>query len=699
MILSTLREKAGHIIIIIIGLAIVGFLVGDYFQTGQAFWSGSSDEVANIGGEKISYTDFNEQVQQRTNQLMAQSGAGAASPQLTSYALQQVWRTTLERVIYGKELKRSGLATGAEELAQLLTGDNPHPIARQAFSGPEGYSSGQALEIYRNRASFPQEQQRMLLEVERQVRQANSIEKYIDLVMAGVNVTSLELKATNDNSGKTATANFLRLSYNSIPDSAVSTSDADLEQYYKENSYKYEQEEELRSFEYVSFDVTPSKEDTLQAKQDIEQLAKEFKNTTDDSLFYASNATNPQPLIYRKEQNLPKNLADSLFDAPVGTVYGPYFENNTYKVAKLIDEAVIPDSVASRHILITSQTTPDREERHRILDSLRRQIRTAERSFGEVAREVSEDPGSAERGGVYDYMPQGRFVPEFDHALFFGKEGDLQIVDTQYGTHLVEITGRKNVSRSVKIAVVDRPLEPGQESYRRAYAKANSFVSSLSGGGDFNEKAQEAGVVKRVAENVTAVDFSVPGLANPREVVRWAYEVKLGAVSELFDLDDKYVIARLTAIQPEGISSLKLVRSEVETEVRQQKKGEQLAAKLREAMGGVPDLAAVAAKLGDSVRTADKVTLRNPMVPGAGYEPKLAGSIFGSEPGKLGGPVKGMTGVYAFAVKDFTEPAPVTDPAEAKAGTANQLRQQYMPFLFEALQDKTKIEDNRAEFY
>lgn len=684
-----------------IGLAVLGFLISDAVSSGAPFWAEARNQVGKIAGEKISYQEFSEQVEQISQQRTAMMGQSSVSPQITSYAVQQAWRTMLEKAIYSRELEKLGLATGPEELSRALTGENPHPIARQAFANPQTgqYSADFALEIYRNRAMMPLQQQQLLLDLEQRVQLANTIEKYIDMVSAGIYVTSLEMQNYHEDNEKKANVSFLKLDYNSVPDTAVSIAGGDLENYYKEHKYQYKQDEEQRSFEYVIFDVLPSAEDTAAAREDITRLAQEFRTTDNDSLFYMSNANTKALLGYTKRDALSPVLADSLFDAEPGTVYGPYFENGSFKVAKLLDATVRPDSVRASHILLSAASNPNPQARRAVADSLLERINSGQSSFGELARTISADSLSGANGGDLGYFGPGRMVPEFEKAAFAGETGDIEIVETQFGTHLLKITGQEGSSPTVKIAVIDRIFEPSQESNRAAYAKATSFAGSLSGEGDFDKKAEEAGLVKRVAENVNGIDFFVPGLSEPREVIRWAFGAEPGDVSELFDLDNKYLVARLTQIRPEGYTPLELVRSEVEQEVRRLKKGELLAGKITAASGEGQGLEALAQKLGDSTRTAQNVVFSNPMVAGAGYEPKLAGAIFGSEEGETSGPVTGMTGVFGFTVQSFTEPSPITDPAAIKATIGERVRQQYLGFLFEALQDKTKIVDNRAKFY
>src|SRR3546814_300538 len=180
MIVNTLREKVVYLLICVIGLSIVGFLFSDALSSGAPFWAEARNQVGKIGGEKISYEEFSTQVEQATQQMMMNTGQSSLSPQITSYAVQQVWRMMLEKEIYARELDKLGLATGPEELVTALTGNNPHPLARQVFADPQTrqYSPEVALNAYRTRGMLPVEQQQFLLDLEDRVQLANSVEKY-----------------------------------------------------------------------------------------------------------------------------------------------------------------------------------------------------------------------------------------------------------------------------------------------------------------------------------------------------------------------------------------------------------------------------------------------------------------------------------------------------------------------------------------
>src|SRR3546814_3700877 len=160
----------------------------------------------------------------------------------------------------------------------------------------------------------------------------------------------------------------------------------------------------------------PSADDTASAREEITELAEQFRSTTNDSLFYMSNASTKVPLAYQKVSQLSPELSTNLYNAETGTVYDPYFEGGSFKVAKLLDAANRPDSVRASHIIISAPSHPNPQERRQLADSLLQRITSGQSSFGVLARENSTDSISGAQGGALGYFNSGYMVPEFAKA-------------------------------------------------------------------------------------------------------------------------------------------------------------------------------------------------------------------------------------------------------------------------------------------
>src|SRR5690606_32624969 len=142
----------------------------------------------------------------------------------------------------------------------------------------------------------------------------------------------------------------------------------------EKNKFKFKNLTETRSFEYVTFDAAPSKEDTLEAKAKIEKIAEGFRTSTSDSLFVAIKEDTKIPLTCQKKECLVPTLDSIMFNVPKGFMYGSYFSNGSYKVAKLIDSRVSPDSVKTRHILLNPAAEGGMDKAQAKADSIKNLI-------------------------------------------------------------------------------------------------------------------------------------------------------------------------------------------------------------------------------------------------------------------------------------------------------------------------------------
>lgn len=695
-IMGFLRNRAGIIIVVAIGVAIVAFLLSDAIRSGQGFIADSQSEVGKVAGESISYKEFNERVEQNSQQFKQQMGS--LNAQMTAYVVENTWNQTVSGVILKKQTEDLGIAVGESELFDLLF-DNPSPQVQQIFSNPQTGVFDRATAINsRKSADADPQLKAQWIALEESVQQQRESEKYINLVKNGIYVNSLDAKDDYTNKNKLVNFEYVYKDYASVPDAEVKVTDADYKEYYEQNKYKFKNPTETRTFEYVAFNAAPSKQDTLDAKAKIEKIAEGFRASTNDSLFVAINADTKAPFTYEKKGQLEPALDSVMFNASKGFVYGPYFSNGSFKVAKLLDARVSPDSVKARHILLNPAQEGGMDKALAKADSLKKLIQGGA-DFGKLAAQYGTD-GSKDKGGDLGTFSRGAMIPAFEDAVFNGSVGQTMVVQTQFGVHVINIEKQIGSSKVVKVAVVDKGLLPSSATEQAAYQKAQSFLSNVSDFKSFEETAQKQGLNKLVGADVTPLQSSLPGLDDARSLVRWVYKAEKGDVSnEIFDIGDKYVVAVVTAIKPEGTLSLEDVKTQIEPDVKRAVQAKVLKASFDKALNGASSLAQVAQKTGTTVTPVENVVFANPVIPGVAQENKVIGTIFGSQPNKLSKAIDGERGVYVFTVKSFTNPAPMTNALRIKEQVQQAMSQQVDAAVFEVLRKKAKVKDYRAKFY
>ncbi len=697
-IMSFLRNRAGAIIVIAIGVAIVAFLLGDAIQSGSGFIAEANSEVGVVDGEKILYQEFNDRVEQNSQQFRAQMGN--LNAQMQSYVVENTWNQMLSGIILEKQTEKLGITVGDTELFDLLF-DNPSQQMQQIFADPNTgqFNRANAISSRKSADSEPTGQlKEQWVALEESISQERTNQKYLSLIRNGIYANSLEAKDDYINKNKLVNFDYIVLDYASVKDEEAKPTDADFKDYYEKNKFRFKNNTETRTFEYVAFDASPTKQDSLEAKSKIEKIAEGLRTTDNDSLFVSINADTKEPISYQKRGNLDPALDSVMFNVSKGYIHGPYFSNGAYKVAKLIDSRISPDSVKARHILINPATEGGIDKAKAKADSIKSLIQKGA-SFAKLAEEFGTD-GTKENGGDLGTFARGSMVAAFENAVFDGAVGQVLTVSTQFGVHVIEIQKHIGSSRVVKVAVVDKLVIPSSQTEQVAYQKAQSFLAGASNYKQFEEQVKKEGVNKLLAEEVTPLQGSLPGLDDARSIVRWVYEADKGDVSkEIFTVGNTYVVAALKTIKPEGTLSLEDVKKEIEPAVIRSVKARILKEKADKAIAGAANLAQVAQKLSLTSENVENIVFANPIIPGHSQENKVIGAVFGSQPNKVSKGIEGERGIYVFAVKGFTNPAPFNTAAKVKESLVQNLAMQADGAAFEVLRKNAKVKDNRAKFY
>ena len=695
-VIGSIRKRVG-LLIGFIGVSLLAFILGDVFSSGTGIFGGNTDVVGDVAGEKVHYSEFEKRVEMLTENYRINTQSDNIDQNTQDMLREQAWGMFVNENTLGVEYKKLGISVSAEELYDMCTGSTPHAQVKQAFSDPKTgqFDAASVIKFLKNLPNADEKTQRQWRQFEDAIREERIASKYKDMLKAGLFVTDAEAKEAYTEAQRTASISYLRLDYNTIPDSTVKVEEGDLKAYHSANTAKYKQTESIRKIEYVTFDITPSVEDRQEVTEWINKKAGEFAESTNDINYVNQYSDVPFDSTYHAKGTLAAVIDTSFFNAPIGKMVGPYMDGDIFKISKLVADRFIPDSVKARHILISVENGDTAKARN-TADSLKSAIKRGAK-FADLAQVFSKDPGSGAKGGDLGWFRSGAMVKPFNDACFEGSKGDMPIVTSQFGVHLIEIMDKGVPSKQIQVATLERKVEPSQKTYDNIYGKANQFASNNNTALLFDSACIKEGLNKRIADNIRETDKNIPGLESPRELVRWAYQAKKGDVSKAFTLGEKYVIAKLVDIKDKGTLPLESVREQVTAEVRKQKKADMLAEKINAA--GATTMEALAQKLNVNSSDADAINFQNPYIQGLGNENKAVGSIFGMKAGSISKPIKGDNGVIVVFVKSFTEPAAITDYSANIKQLVDQRKSRSEYEVFNALKEKANIEDNRGKFY
>ena len=699
--LQKIRNRAGIGIAIFVGLALAAFILGDLFKSSSSIQRGKQMELAEIDGKTMTYPEFQAKVEELSEIYKMNSGKTTLDQQTTEQIREQTWQTSVRSYVMNDIYENLGIGVSSAELFDLVQGKNPHPIIQSIFRDQTSGALNRSALInflkYQQSNTTGKERAYWLF-VENQIIDEQNFAKYNNLLAKGIYVTDDEAKVDIKGRNHSANIQYVAGSFASVGDSTVNVSSDELKAYYDKNKEKFKQENN-RNIEYITFPVVASKNDEDKLVKWITGIKPEFSGVEDPAAYVNINSDVPFDGSFFKKGELSPELGNFAFSGKVGDIYGPYKENNSWKLAKIQRFEELPDSVEARHILIRVNSAEELTKATATVDSIKNLIVVKGRKFEEIAREKSADTGSAAKGGDLGWVRRGMMVKPFDDAIFFGKVNDLQVVKTQFGVHLVQVTGKGKTSPNVQLAVINRAITPSTQTYQATYTLASKFASQNQSVSKFNEAVVAQGLNKKIA-NIRENDKDVAGVENSRVLIRAAYKASVGSIilsnegTPIFELGDQFIIAILTGEQEKGIASLSAVKSRVESEVKKEKKAQILVEK----MAGKTDLGQIASLVKGKVEEAQNINAESFSIPSLGYEPAIAGAVSVLEANQVSKPVVGINGVFVVKVSAVNQ----GNDNDIKGGkqrmeAAANYRTNVM--AFEALRDHAAIVDKRAKFY
>jgi peptidyl-prolyl cis-trans isomerase D len=699
-LIGTIRNNS-WLLIVVIGFALAAFIIMDMTSAGNQGGAVTSLEMGKIEGKSIDWNEF-----QGVESMLYQGSSSDIFARRN-----QLWNYFVEEAIVSKQADALGLGVSKDELIDLQFGASPSPVIINRFRNPQtGVLDVGTLNQIRQQItdnSMPLEYKRFWAHQEKEIIKDRLQSKLNTMVSKGLYTPTWMVEQTYGDQTQRIAFDFVKIPFSEVADSEVNLSDKDFSNYLTANKGVYMQDEETRNVEYVTFDVFPTDADSATIKQGLADLITGFETTDNDTIFVENNygAINPQWL---DKETLPENLREAVFNTEIGKVYGPYVEGNTYQILKVIDKKEMADSSTSRHILIQATDDASFAAADAKIDSIKAVIE-AGGDFEELAKTLSEDQGSASKGGLYEDIPVGQFVPAYQDVMLYGDFKKLYKARTSYGIHLIEpISRTRETTERVKIAIISQSIIPSEDTQNAIFEKANEFLAKNRTLDALNATVAQSGeLTTETSAPLKANDFTVGTLgsgSDARDIVKYAFDpsTDVGAVSaSVYSFQDpielnvtKYVVAGLKSVQDAGMPSVNSIKDQIELLVRNQKKGEVLKGKVSGS-----DLNSIAGQFDAEVENAKDVTFDATFVPGLGNEPAVIASAFNMNVNSVSQPIVGNSGVYVIKLNDKPAVGTAFNIPQLRKNSSTTAQTQVTARLMQAMKKNAEVEDLRSKFY
>ena len=683
-VLSKIRQRTG-LLIIVIGFCLLAFLVGDAFQSGT--FGSDANEIGSVNGTDIPTQEFLQKVAMAEKQ-----GQGISNTQ----AFNSTWEQEVRSIILSEEFEKLGLKVGDEQFINVIK-QNPNFAQNPQFLNAAGlFDENKFKEFLKSIKNAPNQEQWLQWKAfEGNIEKYTVEQMYNTMIKSGVYTTKAEGKLAYKLEADKVDFDYVMVPFSSINDDQVKVTDAEIIDFMKKSPKKYKSDN-TTSIDFVLFENKPSKEDELAMSSKINELKTKFDSVSNVGKFVNENSDIKFDSTYLAKKDLPLEFQEQLFNLPAGSVFGPYVHNGHQCLSRMISRKANATAKAS-HILLAykgapqSAATRTKEEAQALANSLLAQAKANPDGFGMLAMTNSDDPGSKNNGGEYDNITPGQMVPQFNDYVFNNPVGSIGVVETDFGFHVIKVSGKND---AVLMGTVAQKIQPSDATIDATYTKASQFESDALENKDFAALAKKSGVEVVNANNIKAFDEYVQGLGSQREIVRWSFssDTDINSVKR-FETTQGFVIAKLKDKNETGLLPIELAKQSVEPLLKNKKKAELIKKKMN---GNT--LESVAKSSGASVLPATGVSLKTPVIPNIGSEPKVVGKAFNLASGKTSEIIEGNAGMYMIKGKSVIKAADLPSYTTYINQDRTQNQSYSVSKAYTALKDKAEIKDNRGNF-
>ena len=697
-VLEKIRVRMGVFITVIIGIALLSFIVDAQTLQSAISMFTSKYDVGEMNGKAISYQEFQKKIDYFTQIQQMVTGQASLDEQGQEMVNESAWQDLMGEYVLIPSIENAGIGVGEEELLDLTQGTSISPVLmrEQSFMGQDGsFDRNKLVEFVK---AIPQDESGNLATywsfIEKSIKNDQMFTKYISLLDKSTITSPVEMKRVIAENNTTSDVSFVMQPFGFMPDTTVTVSQQEIKDYYNKNKAKFDMKAS-RDIDYVVFEVIPSAEDIKLAKEDIEKVYEEFTTTTNLKSFLARNSEK-QLSDYLFKQGELASISPALdsfaFSAPLTAVLPVFQEGNTFRAARINAIKSVADSVFVEHILLDNSAP---EVAMAKADSLIKLI-DGGADFQTLAAENSLDKNPNVAPGELGWMTQLMKLPGLDTCFTAPLNKPLKVA-TNYGLHIVKASKRTAPVKKVQIALLEKSAVASKQTFQDYYSKANELASKADGKMEqFQAAVKEMNLSVVPAVGIEEGAKTVATYKNARPISRWIYEAKKNDVSQIISIDNKYFfVVAVTGVREAGIQPFDAIKDNIKTVLQMEKTNEKFFQSVKEKLAGTNSIETVAEILGTTVSKQSGISFG--AMGAQSMDPVFIGAATSAPENKLTGPVKGNLGIYLFNVDARTQGEFFTEQdAKMRSGQMFSYKLQQLQSIFE----KTgKVKDNRLKFF
>jgi parvulin-like peptidyl-prolyl isomerase len=267
--------------------------------------------------------------------------------------------------------------------------------------------------------------------------------------------------------------------------------------------------------------------------------------------------------------------------------------------------------------------------------------------------------------------------------------------------HIIKVTGRD--SREVKIASIVSRIKPSSQTKNDITERAKDFAYNAKKE-DLVKEAQATGLEAKDADMTEKMAF-IPGVGMNESVSKWAFDNKVGSVSEPYTIPNGWAVFSVAAVKNAGVKPFDEIKDQIQPQVVRKKKIDrlkQVAADYRSKLAPADSLSKLES-MNPSIkvqRTGSFTLTSGP--PGVGRDQQFLGGVLALSPGQISAPVSSLRGIYLIQLLSkvsFDSTAYAAQREMLRSQMLQEKRNRYVSEWLAKLKENADIEDNRDKFY
>lgn len=690
-VLEKIRVKFGVVISVIIGLALLSFIIDPNTLDSAMNAMSSKYDVGNIAGNGISYTEYQEEIDKITsiNELM--TGSSTQNEEMQLQIRNSAWQELIDKFMFIPSAKKAGIKVGNSEFVSLMTEENTSPVLAQnaVFMDENGVYSQQSLNEFIQNTKL--DETGRLREywnyIQNTVYNQQFYQKYGALFGASNMLNALQIKDEVALNNTTADVNYFTVYYPVVQDSTITVSSKEIESYY--NSHKsFFKQTPHRDIEYVVFEVTPSTEDIEKTSEDMNKAYAEFTTTDNMKAFLLRNSDQSYSEYWYKEGELAfvnSELDEQIFGGEELTSI--VRTGNTFYAAREMASKKLADSVFVKHILLQDANAKN------TADSLVTVLNKGG-NFSNLVATYSTDQSSAANGelGSIGWMTQNYMIPGFE-SVIEAPVGKPFVLETQYGAHVVLVTEKTTPVLKKQIAILEKEALSSKETFNNYYAQANTFSVLAGATQEGYYKAVDSTKVYSHPLSITEATSSYGAIDNAKEITRWAFDNKPGKASNIITVDNKYFfVVTLKDVHEDEYAPVADVAESIRQRIYSDKLQDKTLAEIAAKIEGKSTIEAAAEVFEAPIETSEALSFAATTV-----DPAIIGAASVAPEGSVYGPVAGALGVYVVNVNNKQLGSFYTE--EDAKNLATQKSQYISQLIIPVMAETNEVVDNRERFF